>query len=482
MALVPVRRFAVYLCGVCLVVVHVGCGDAGDSAEGGSPSDEPDPPGGEAVLDRQLRPLLQAHEVDPPDTQAPYDTERVELGRKLFFDKALSGNEDVACASCHHTRKGAETSDGLALGVGTGGEGSIPDRRTPEGHEFEPRHSLGLFNLGFEGWRTQFWDGRVQRTASGELVNPKGDQMLEGFDDVVALQAMLPVTSRVEMRGFPEDPNPLARIPNDRPREIWSALMDRLLGYDGYRELFAEAYPSKDLDEMTFREAAKALAEFQKSAFTYVDAPFDEYLRGDEEALTREQKQGGMVFFGRGGCAGCHSGTLTTDQKFHNIAVPQIGPGKGGTKSLDPGRAIVTGRPSQRFAFRTPSLRNCELTPPYMHSGAYESIEKAIEHHLDPRRALAEYDGSQLRPEVRAELHNSDRVQERLLDRLDPKIRGRAQIQRQLGHPLRITDRDVDRLVAFLRSLTSPTAGEQLDEAMPESVPSGMLEDGREAP
>jgi cytochrome c peroxidase len=150
--------------------------------------------------------------------------------------------------------------------------------------------SLGLFNLGFEGWRTQFWDGRVHRTASGELVDPKGDQMLEGFDDVVALQAMLPVTSRVEMRGFPEDPNRPSRIPKDRPREIWSALMDRLLGYDGYWELFAEAYPSKDLDEMTFREAAKALAQLQKSAFTSETA-FDEYLRGDEEVLTREQNR-----------------------------------------------------------------------------------------------------------------------------------------------------------------------------------------------
>jgi cytochrome c peroxidase len=205
------------------------------------------------VLDGQLRPLLQAHDVDPPETRGPYDPERVELGRKLFFDKALSGNEDVACASCHHTRKGAETSDGLALGVGTGGEGSIPDRRTAEGREFEPRHSLGLFNLGFEGWRTQFWDGRVQRTASGELVNPKGDEMQEGLDGVIAVQAMLPVTSRIEMRGFPEDPNPISRIPDDRPRQIWSALMERLLDYEGYRELFRSAYPDKRLGEQSIK-------------------------------------------------------------------------------------------------------------------------------------------------------------------------------------------------------------------------------------
>ncbi|MFB6374365.1 MAG: hypothetical protein ABEN55_14890, partial [Bradymonadaceae bacterium] len=131
------------------------------------------------------------------------------------------------------------------------------------------------------------------------------------------------------------------------------------------------------------------------------------------------------------------------------------------------------------FAFRTPPLRNCELTAPYMHSGAYKSIEAAIRHHLDPARSLANYDGSHLPPEVRGQVHNSPSVRRRLLKRLDGRIRVRARIQKIPGHPLRITDRNVDRLVAFLKSMSSPEATNNLEETAPDSVPSGLLEDGR---
>ncbi len=484
------RRISVVL--FAFLLIQSACAVADDSDSEGSPDQPPEsqPPSESAPfdetrerseIDRTLRLLMHASDVDPPETRGPYDAAAVELGRKLFFDKALSGPRDTACATCHHPRAGAETGDGLALGVGTGGEGSIPDRRMPLERELVPRHSLALFSFGIEGWDTQLWDGRVQRTASGELVTPHGEKMQEGLDGPLAGQAMLPVASRVEMRGFPDDANPISQIPDGRVREVWSALMERLLSHEAYRELFREVYPDRSLEDLKFRDAANALAEYQKSAFTYLDTPFDEYLRGDDEALTRRQKRGAVVFYGKGGCASCHSGELTTDQEFHNLAVPQIGPGKGSTRPLDPGRYTVTGRPDQLFEFRTPTLRNCELTAPYMHSGAYESIEKVIEHHLDPKSMLTNYDGAQLRPDFRERWRDREDVERRLLAGLDEQIRRRAEIQQQPDHPMYVSDEEVDELIAFLRSMTSPTAREKLEEETPESVPSGLLEDGRES-
>ena len=484
----------IVLFGLSLLIFQTSCGMADAPGPDRTSNDEP---ASEAVsssddtetrktglhwwkrdIDRQIRTRMKVHGVEKPEIDGPFDPDKVELGRKLFFDKILSGRKDVACATCHHTKPGAATGDGLSLGVGVGGTGKIPNRRTGHGLETEPRHSIEIFNRGLKGWKTQFWDARVQLGPNGELITPPGDKMQSGLDGVLGAQAMLPVTSRVEMRGFPGDSNPISQIPDDQVNKIWSKLMDRLLALEGYRKLFKKAYPNKKLSELKFRDAANAIAEWEKDVYTLLDAPFDKYLKGDDSALTRKQKEGAKLFYGKAGCAGCHSGTLTTDQEFHNIAVPQIGPGKGSTQPLDPGRFIVTGRTDQLFEFRTPPLRNVELTPPYMHDGAYKTLEGAIEHHLNAPKALRSYDGSQLRPELRKELHNSKSVQRRLLKHLDWRMRVRARIQQRRWHPLKITDRDVDRLVAFLKSMTSPSALTVLKNDLPKSVPSGLLEDG----
>lgn len=429
-------------------------------------------------LDAQVRTLMDYHGVEEPETIDPVDPAVFELGEKLFFDKALSGNKDVACATCHFTTYDAATSDGLSLGIGVGGVGSIPDRKLGPGKEHEPRNSIELFNRGIKGWETQFWDARVQLGPNGEFVTPAGEDLQEGLVGLLGAQAMFPVTSRIEMRGESDDPNPISQVPDGDFEGIWSAIMDRLLSIPGYRALFKKAYPNKKISELKFADAANAIGLWEREAYTFLDAPFDQYLKGDDGALTKEEKEGAKIFYGKGDCASCHSGTLTTDQEFHNIAAPQIGPGKGSTKPLDPGRFLVTGQEEHKFEFRTPPLRNIELTGPYMHSGAYHSLEKAIEHHLDPERALQKYDGSQLRSDFQAELHNSSSVQTRLLSSLDWRLQVRAYIQREPWHSLKITDDDVDKLVAFLKAMTSPQAEQNLMDTAPSSVPSGLLEDG----
>ena len=88
-------------------------------------------------------------------------------------------------------------------------------------------------------------------------------------------------------------------------------------------------------------------------------------------------------FFGNASCVDCHSGTLLTDQLHHNLAVPQLGPGKNPSTGLDVGRTLVTGDAADQFAFRTPALRNVAVTGPWMHNGAYSSLEDVILHHLE---------------------------------------------------------------------------------------------------
>jgi len=128
--------------------------------------------------------------------------------------------------------------------------------------------------------------------------------------------------------------------------------------------------------------------------WTTTDTAFDSFLRGRPmlDAVTAEPDpealDGADLFFGDAGCADCHSGPLLSDMEFHNIGVPQIGPGKDPATGLDEGRFLVTGDRADRFAFRTPPLRNVDLTGPYMHDGAFATLEEVIRHHADPEASL----------------------------------------------------------------------------------------------
>ncbi|MFB6375940.1 MAG: cytochrome c peroxidase, partial [Bradymonadaceae bacterium] len=160
MARPDVPRFVLVSCVLAVFPTIAACGDSDSTPI--SPSEAEAAARGDDGLDRRLRRRMQRHGVEKPTTIAPVDEDVFKLGKKLFFDKALSGPKDTACASCHFTSPGASTSDGLPLGVGVGGVGSIPNRRVGPGKQHEPRHSIELINRGLEGWTTQFWDARVQ--------------------------------------------------------------------------------------------------------------------------------------------------------------------------------------------------------------------------------------------------------------------------------------------------------------------------------
>ncbi|MDT8436114.1 MAG: cytochrome c peroxidase, partial [Gemmatimonadota bacterium] len=350
---------------------------------------------------------------DPPDA-------RVELGRMLFFDRVLSGNRNISCADCHPPA--LATSDGLPLGFGEGASGLGPQRRpgatigtAVTGRV--PRNSPALFNLGAREFERLFWDGRVETDPNGYyqagFVTPARWKLPTGLDNVLAAQAMFPVASLVEMTGHRGE-NPIADavwLNNvSGPGGVWEQLGERLREIPEYVEMFRAAFPDRvqSADDVTYVLAANAIATFEAKEFRSDGSPFDRYLRGDEDALDDEARRGMELFYGKAGCASCHAGKFQTDHEFHAIAMPQLGPGKGDGRDPgfwrasglhafveDFGRAHFTMRPEDEFRFRTPSLRNVELTAPYGHSGAFATLEAVVRHHLDPVASLESYDVDQ---------------------------------------------------------------------------------------
>lgn len=456
-----------------------------------------------------------AHAADPaagiaPITDADYHQNgafapaKVELGRLLFFDKILSGNRNIACATCHHPR--FATGDGVSMPLGEGAMGLGPARRTvPDSPVIDrvPRNSQALFNLGAAQFVRLFHDGRV--TADPEhywgsgFRSPALGALPKGLDNALAAQAMFPVTSDVEMAGH-EGENEIAdaaALPDlSRFTRVWDLVAARLRAIPAYVELFAAAFP--DAGELTFVQAANAIAAFEAAAFRADNSPFDQYLRTrDPAALGPAAVRGMELFYGKADCAGCHAGPFQTDQRFHAIAMPQIGPGKAHGNNNDYwrangffvrledwGRYDFTKRIEDKFRFRTPSLRNVAITGPWGHAGAYDSLEAVIRHHLNPEAALAAYDPARAAlPPIDHAIDNwsyevipdaqlaAYRARDDWVHR-DDRLRQAIAAANRLP-PRDLSDGEIADLLAFLDALTDP-ASRDLDHLIPDSVPSGL--------
>jgi cytochrome c peroxidase len=422
---------------------------------------------------RHLTPVTDA---DYYDNGAPAPA-KVELGRMLFFDKILSGNQNDSCATCHHSL--TDTGDGLSLPVGEGGRGLGVTRDTGSGadaiHERVPRNAPPVFNLGAREFHAMFDDGRVEvdPSAPSGFHTPAGANLPAGLDNVLAAQAMFPVTSATEMAGQSgENPIATAAAAGNLAGAggVWQQLANRLRAIPAYVRMFAAAYPEiHGPADITFVHAANAIAAFEAKAWRADNSPFDRYLRGEATAMSFAAYQGMLVFNNAGKCATCHSGKFQTDQQFHAIALPQIGPGKGdGPDGHDDfGRERVTGIPADRYRFRTPSLRNVALTGPWGHDGAYNSLRAMIVHHVDAVNALNHYDTQQAVLPSRTDLDAIDFIAHN-----DPARRAALAAANELP-PISLSSERIDRLVDFLYALTDP-ASLDLRADVPQKVPSGF--------
>ncbi|MFC2094150.1 cytochrome-c peroxidase [Bacteroidota bacterium] len=372
----------------------------------------------------------------PPDNQPRY--ERIALGRLLFYDPILGGEKDVSCGTCHHPDFGF--SDGRQLPVGTSGIGLGPNRILTQSLisglpiDFTPRNSPTIYNTAYNVDDNgnpshngiQFWDGRLSSLEK---------------------QSAKPITSRVEMRGdaYPGDDDQAAAVSLD-------SVIIRLRAIPEYIQQFRDAFPDEAtewdagtrehvIDSTTY---VRAIASFERELVT-INSPYDRFVRGEKDALNDIQKKGLELFFTKAKCGDCHFGPMFSDFSFVLLGVPQEGPGKDVIPGDDTGREEHTENPADRYKFRTPSLRNIELTQPYMHDGVFATLEQTVRFHNDgcnPRH-----------PQVSDEM-------------MDP----------ELIEPLGLTDDEVLAVVEFMKALTDPGIGLPFYMlTVPEAVPSGLM-------
>ncbi|MEE9371880.1 MAG: cytochrome c peroxidase [Saprospiraceae bacterium] len=271
----------------------------------------------------------------------------VALGRLLFYDPILSGDNTLACAGCHLQENGFTDPDQFSEGI----DGDLGDR-----------NAMQIINLGYAN--KLFWDGRV-----------------EGLEN----QALEPVENPVEMH------------------ETWPNAISELADHNDYPKLFYEAFGtcviSKEL-------AAKALAQFERTLISG-NSKFDKVTIGGMGVFfTDEELNGFDIFFTeKGDCFHCHGGALFTDNEFHNNGLDSI--------ILDLGLENATENIHDRGKFKAPTLRNIELTAPYMHDGRFKTLEEVIDFYsdnlqfsetLDPLMKNVSEGGIQLSPKEKTEL------------------------------------------------------------------------------
>ena len=412
-------------------------------------------------------------DADYYDNGAPSD-EKILLGQLLFWDKILSGNKNISCATCHHSL--TDTGDGLSLPVGEGGNGLGMARDTGIGAdaivERVPRNAPPVWNLGARSMTFMFHDGRVTADPEEEsgFSTPAGGDLPAGLDNVLAAQAMFPVTSGTEMAGQEGENNIADAADSGDLPGVWEQLAERLRDIPEYVDLFSSAFDGvSEAEDITYVHAANAIAAYEATAFRADNSPFDKYLRNDKRAMSPAAKRGMRLFYGSAQCSSCHSGKFQTDMSFHAIAMPQIGNGKGnGLNGHDDfGRFNASGEDEDMYRFRTSPLRNVALTGPWGHDGAYNTLSEVVEHHLDALAALENYDTDQavLPPRddfkvIDFEIHN------------DPESRAALAAASEI-EPVSLNERSFDDLMAFLHALTD-TDSLDIRHTMPISVPSNL--------
>ncbi|MCK4833734.1 MAG: cytochrome-c peroxidase, partial [Gammaproteobacteria bacterium] len=406
-------------------------------------------------------------------------------------DKILSGNQNISCGTCHHSL--TDTGDGLSLPVGEGGSGLGVTRDTGSGADIiverVPRNAPPVFNLGDNSIHTLFHDGRVS-TIGGDgfpsgCKTPAGHNLPANLENVLACQAMFPVTSATEMAGQAGE-NSIADAADAGnlagPGGVWEQLAQRLQAIPEYVDMFIAAFPGEvfSAGDITYAHAANAISAFEGETWRADNSPFDQFIRGDEDAMSENAQEGMELFYegdGNGNaCASCHSGLYQTDQQFHAIAMPQIGSGRGSNSPgktgghEDFGREQVTGDPADTLKFRTPILRNVALTAPYGHSGAYDTLRAAVEHHVDSVNSLYDYNSN--RQAVLPTHPTLDAENYAAMD--DPDRVDFIAAHNELA-PMDYSEEDVDRIMDFLNALTDPASIDlRRDQDVVNGVPSGL--------
>lgn len=355
----------------------------------------------------------------------PVDISVAELGKLLFWDPVLSGEKDIACATCHHPDFGY--ADGRELPIGVGGVGLGPQRQdvTNDDIGLVQRNSPTIINTSFNGMdedgdfdpdqAPMFWDNRTRSLEA---------------------QALGPLLSFEEMRGHAFDES-LAL----------DSIVNRLQAIPEYRNLFAGAFGNNNSISST--NIGRAIAAFERT-ITATNSPFDQFRAGNQNAMTQEQIRG-MNRFNQIGCNDCHSGPMFSDFKLHVLAVPD-------NNQLNFSDAGANGT----YAFRTPTLRNLDETGPYFHNGVGRNLQETIRFYITARNAANNNgNGGPGGPG-----NNGLNV--------NPNV-NRNQIAPEVRNLNNFNNNDIQEIIAFIEALNDPN----FDRSIPNDVPSGLNPGGR---
>jgi len=251
----------------------------------------------------------------------PLSDEKVALGKSLYFDNILSKNKTQSCNTCHN--------------LNSYGVDNLPTSPGDAKGTFGVRNSPTTLNAALH--IAQFWDGRepdVEAQAGGPVLNP------------------------VEM-GMPDEKTVVKRLSKDKK----------------YPDMFAKAFP-EDKDPVSYENMKKAIGAFERKLIT--PSKFDEYLSGNDEALNDKEKEGLKLFIDKG-CIACHSGNVLGGQLYQKFGVYGNYWDHTNSKKIDDGKFEVTKKESDKYVFKTPSLRNIDKTYPYFHDGSVNDLDKAVQ-------------------------------------------------------------------------------------------------------
>lgn len=250
--------------------------------------------------------------VPVPSTNLSYKA-KIELGKQLYFDGRLSKSGAISCAFCHNPATGFADPRQTSIGI----DGGVGGRQSPT-----------VYNTAFN--HLQFWDGRARSLEE---------------------QAIGPIQNPIEMGETHEN------------------VVKKLKKIKGYQQQFRAVFGT----EVNLQGMAEAIASYERTIIS-TNSAFDKYVAGDATAMNDSAVRGMALFKGKARCILCHNGPNFTDNQFHNLGVPQVGPLKE-----DLGRYSVTKAEKDKGAFKTPTLRSMSETAPYMHDGAFKTPEEVVD-------------------------------------------------------------------------------------------------------
>lgn len=277
----------------------------------------------EVKVDRAKLGMFQPIPEVAPNEANPVTDTKVDLGRRLYFDKRLSLDHTVSCNTCHDLKSFGD--DGMATSTGIGGQ---------KGGRSAPT----VFNAAIH--IAQFWDGRAP--------------------DVEA-QAIGPITNPIEM-GMPSE----------------EYVVKVLRSIPDYLDHFKKAFP-EDKEALTYKNIGNAIGAFERKLLT--PSRFDEFLKGDDSALTNKEKEGLNTFVNKG-CATCHMGMGVGGHIYQKLGLVKPWPTK------DKGRGEIKGFEAQTGFFKVPSLRNITETGPYLHDGSVKSLDVMVKKMAEHQQGL----------------------------------------------------------------------------------------------